>query len=81
MKRPVLFAFMVLCAVFWTVVYVLPFFAKPEKAETITEEKSSMVPKSRQELQTTALNLMLISWAGVAVLLMVKSKGTTVDKP
>ncbi|HEY1172536.1 MAG TPA: hypothetical protein VGH19_14295 [Verrucomicrobiae bacterium] len=70
MNRPIVFGFMVVCALFWTVMFVLPFVIKPS-AES--GEKQSTVLKDIEARRSTALGFMVISWVGVAVLRMGKS--------
>jgi len=77
MKRPVLFAFMVLCAVFWTVMLVLPFVIKPSAEGG---EKQSTVLKDIEAQRSTALGFMVISWIGVGVLWMTQRTSSSEAK-
>lgn len=79
MKRPVLFAFMVLCAVFWTVMGILPFFTKPKMSEEPTK-KETVMRMNRTAEQTNALGLMVVSWIGVGVLWMTQRTPSTEAK-
>jgi hypothetical protein len=83
MKRPVLFAFMVLCAVFWTVMAFTPVVNSPkdyvqavadhEKSPTEQTAEALKIAKiNRESLQFTVWGLAVVSWVGVGVMLMVK---------
>jgi len=83
MKRPVLFAFMVLCAVFWSVMAFTPVVNSPkdylqavaadQKVPTAqTAEALKRAKVNRESLQFTVWGLAVVSWAGVSVMLMVK---------
>jgi hypothetical protein len=91
MKRPVLFAFMVLCAVFWTVMGVAPEVVTPksqieaavehQRAPTAeTAAKLEAAHRMRKTSQTNALGLMVVSWIGVGVLWMTQRTSPTEAK-
>ncbi len=82
MKRPVLFAFMVLCGIFWSVMAFTPVVNSPkdyrqavadhEKSPTEqTAEALKRAKINRESLQFTVWGLAVVSWAGVAVMLVV----------
>ncbi len=82
MKRPVLFAFMVLCGIFWSVMAFTPVVNSPkdylqavaahEKAPTEQTAEALKIAKiNRESLQFTVWGLAVVSWAGVMVMLVV----------
>lgn len=82
MKRPVLFAFMVLCAVSWSVLAFTPVVNSPKDyrqavaahEKSPTEQTAEALKRSkmnRESLQFTVWGLAVVSWAGVMVMLMV----------
>ena len=82
MKRPVLFAFMVLCALFWTVMGIAPAVVTPksEAGAVAIPEQTSTAERDRKASQTNALGLMVVSWIGVGVLWMTQRTPSTEAK-
>lgn len=70
MKRPVLFAFMVVCALFWMVMFIIPFFTTPKTDGAEPTKKEIISRMNRTADQTNALGFMVVSWIGVGVLWM-----------
>lgn len=69
MNRPILQGFMILSALFWTVMFFLPFFTNSKTDASISQtDKPAVEQTSRSGNQSTALGLMVVSWVGVAVL-------------
>jgi len=82
MKRPVLFAFMVLCAVFWTVMGIAPEMVTPKSPleAVASPEQASTAERDRKASRTIALGLMVVSWIGVGVLWMTQRTPSTEAK-
>ena len=81
MKRPVLFIFMVLCALFWTVMFALPFFKQPQTSQE-PAKNGTVSTTNRPPDQTNALGFMIVSWVGVGVLWMTqRTSSTESNKP